>query len=213
MRVMTDTYELAGYNAGKIGFGRRPAVIVVDFQTAFTDPQYPLGGFKRIHDAVDQTAKLLDVARRNNVPVASCYTGYNSPKDMPFWKITAVQEQFFEDHACMAMDERIVDRKHDYIFRKSAPSIFFNTPLTTFLTKQGVDTVIVTGCTTSGCVRASVIDCFSHGFRTVVAEDCSGDPEEQPHRDNLRDMGRRYADISNLAECAAYLEENRKRNA
>lgn len=210
---MADTYERAGYNAGLIGFGRKPAVIVVDFQTAFTDPQYPLGGFKHIHNAVEKTAELLEVARRCNVPVASCYTGYNSAADMPYWKITAVQEQFFLDHPCMEMDKRIHDKDYDFVFLKTAPSIFFKTPLTTFLTKQGVDTVIVTGCTTSGCVRASVIDCFSNGYRTIVAEDCSGDAEEGPHRDNLRDMGRRYADISDLAECAAYLEDNRKRNA
>jgi maleamate amidohydrolase len=65
---------------------------------------------------------------------------------------------------------------------------------------------------TSGCIRASVIDSFSNGFRTVVPEDCSGDAEEGPHRDNLRDVGRRYADISTGEAVAAYFEENRKLN-
>lgn len=208
-----SSYEDASYNAGEIGFGSRPAILVVDFQTAFTDPKYPLGGFQRIHDARDRTAELLDVARRCNVPVASCWTGYKSRQDMPHWKIGAVHDQFYWDHPSMELDQRIHDPEYDFAFCKSAPSIFFRTPLDTFLTKQGVDTVIVTGCTTSGCIRATVIDSFSYGYRTVVPEECAGDAEEGPHQDNLRDVGRRYADISTLADVSAYLEDNRKRNA
>ncbi len=83
-------------------------------------------------------------------------------------------------------------------FTKSAPSIFFLTPLVNILTKNRVDTVIVCGCTTSGCVRASIIDSFSYGYRTIVPEECVGDMEEGPHRDNLRDVGRRYADVMKL---------------
>ena len=75
---MDDAYHEASYGECAIGFGERPAVVVVDFQTAFTNPIYPLGGFKHIHDAVKETAGLLDVARRCNIPVASCYTGYDS---------------------------------------------------------------------------------------------------------------------------------------
>jgi maleamate amidohydrolase len=83
--------------------------------------------------------------------------------------------------------------------------MFFQTPLITFLVKQDVDTVIVTGCTTSGCVRATVVDAFSYGFRVLVAEDCCGDADEAPHRSNLVDVGRRYADILNTDEVEAYL--------
>ncbi len=209
---MADAYEAAGYDSGRIGFGQRPAVLVVDFQKAFTDPQYPLGGFPMVHQAVENTAKLLEVARRCGIPVASCYTGYKSEEDMPYWKIVAVREQFYWDHPGMEIDPRVHDEDYDYVVRKSAPSIFFNTPIVTFLTKHGVDTVIVTGCMTSGCIRASVIDSFSNGYRTVVPEDCSGDAEEEPHRANLRDVGRRYADISTRDEVSAYFEEVRKRN-
>ena len=209
---MADMYQAAGYDNGNIGFGQRPAVLVVDFQTAFTDPQYPLGGFQRVHDALENTAKLLDVARRCKIPVASCYTGYKSEEDMPYWKIDVLHEQFLWDHPCMEIDRRVLDADYDYVVRKSAPSIFFNTPIVTFLTKHRVDTVIVTGCMTSGCIRASVIDSFSNGYRTAVPEDCSGDAEEGPHNDNLRDVGRRYADISTREEVSAYFEEVRKRN-
>jgi len=79
--------------------------------------------------------------------------------------------------------------------------------------KERVDTVIVTGCNTSGCIRAAAIDSFSHRYRTVIPEDCVGDLDERPHHDNLRDVGRRYADISDLASCVAYIEEWSQRNA
>jgi maleamate amidohydrolase len=210
---MADSYRKAGYEARRVGFGKRPAVVVVDFQKAFTDPQYPLGGFKHIHDALEETSKLLQVARRCNVPIASCYTGYQSFADMPPWKIDAIYEHFYLDNPSMELDERIHDKTYDYVFRKTAPSIFFQTPLTMYLTRNKVDTVIVTGCTTSGCVRASIVDSFSNGYRTIVAESCSGDAEEGPHRDNLRDCGRRYADIVTRAEVEAYFEDVRKRNA
>ena len=95
---------------------------------------------------------------------------------------------------------------YDVTFTKSAPSIFFQTPLMLFLTKQRVDTVIVTGCTTSGCVRASINDSFSYGFRTIVPEQCCGDQELQPHKDNLRDVGRRYADVLDVDEVIGYID-------
>ena len=79
--------------------------------------------------------------------------------------------------------------------------------------KERVDTMIVTGCNTSGCIRGSALDSFSHRFRTLVPEDCVGDIEEQPHKDNLRDIGRRYVDVTDLAFCVDYLERWGKRNS
>ncbi|MEC6999156.1 MAG: isochorismatase family protein, partial [Pseudomonadota bacterium] len=90
-------------------------------------------------------------------------------------------------------------------FIKSAPSIFFLTPLLTWLTKHNIDTTIITGCTTSGCIRASVIDSFSYGYRTIVAEDCCGDQDADAHADNIRDVGRRYADIMTCSEIISAL--------
>ena len=209
---MSDDYHKATYGDSEIGFGGKPAVVVVDFQLSFTDSQYPIGGFKHIHNAVDETAALLDIARKCNVPVASCYTGYNSSKDMPYWKIGAVREQFFLDHAGMELDKRIHEPSYDFVFSKSAPSIFFNTPLVTFLTKQCIDTVIITGCTTSGCVRASTIDSFSWGYRTIIPESCVGDADEGPHKDNLRDVGRRYADVVTRKDVEDYFENIRTKN-
>jgi maleamate amidohydrolase len=200
---VSDRYRDVGYGSFEIGGGRRPAVLVVDFQVAFTDPKYPLGGLPMIHAARDRTAGLLSSARARGVPVAACYTAYGSLADMPLWKVKAVREEFFYGHPCTAMDP-LIHHPDDFTYCKNAPSMFFQTPLIAFLVKQNVDTVIVTGCTTSGCVRATVVDAFSYGFRVLVAEECCGDAEEGPHRDALRDVGRRYADVKPLAEIEAY---------
>ncbi len=211
--MTTDAYQDIGYGKVEIGFGERPGVLVVDFQRAFTDRSFDFGNCDLVHRAVDNTARVLEVARRANIPVANCYTAYHSERDMPYWKITPVHESFYYGHPCTEIEPKTSDPDHDFIFCKTGPSIFFNTPVTTYLAKHGVDTTIVTGCMTSGCIRASIIDSFSHGFRTMVPEDCVGDAEEGPHRDNLRDVGRRYADIMTSDDVISYLEDVRKRNA
>ena len=210
---MIDAFEDASYGALEVGYGERPAVLVVDFQKGFTDPRFRMGRSPRIHAARDRTVELLEVARRCNIPVASCYVGWQSKKDLQYWKVAAVQEDFFDGSEAQHIDPKIADPSHDFIFKKCAPSIFFQTPIMPFLTKQRIDTVIVTGCVTSGCIRASTIDAFSYGFRTMVVDDCCGDPMQESHEANLKDMGRRYADIKQSADVLAYFEQVRGQNA
>ncbi len=203
---MTDSYTSVGYGAATIGGGRRPAILVVDLQLAFTDPKFPLGGLPLIHAARDRTSGLLDFARRRAVPVAACYTAYHSAEEMPHWKVKPVREEFFHGHPCTAMDPKI-DHPGNFTYAKTAASMFFQTSLITWLVRQSIDTVIVTGCTTSGCVRATVIDAFSYGFRVLVAEDCCGDADAAQHRANLADVGRRYADVLDRAAVEEYLKQ------
>lgn len=202
---MVDDYSRAGYGALSDGLGTKPAVLVVDLQLGFTDPRFPLGRLPMVHAATDKTAELLKVARRHNVPVAKCYTAYGSAADMPRWKVKPVRDEFYFGHPCTAMDPRIHDEHYDFTFSKSAPSIFFLTPLITFLAKHQVDTVLVTGCVTSGCVRASIVDAFSYGFRIAVPEDCCGDGEVAAHESNLRDCSRRYCEVTDSASMKKYL--------
>jgi maleamate amidohydrolase len=202
---VSDTYRDVGYASYEIGAGVRPAVLVVDLQVAFTDPKYELGSLPMVHAARDRTAELLPLARAKKVPVAACYTAYCSLADMPLWKVRAVREEFYYGHPCTAIDARI-DHADNFTYCKNAPSMFFQTPLITFLVKNSVDTVIVTGCTTSGCVRATIIDAFSYGFRVLVPQDCVGDADETQHRSNLADVGRRYADVTDSASIRAYFE-------
>lgn len=205
---MTDRYVEVGYGASEIGLGRRAAVLVVDWQLAFTDPRFELGGLERLHRARDETAKLLAIARASEVPVAACYTAYCSTKDMPLWKVAAVRREFFYGHPCTEMDPKIHDAR-DFTFCKNAPSMFFQTPLITWITREGIDTVFVTGCTTSGCVRATIVDAFSFGLRVQVVADCCGDAEAGPHEDTLRDVGRRYADLTSRVEAERWMRTKR----
>ncbi len=145
------------------------------------------------------------------MPVANCYVAFNNEREMPRWKVGAVADLKIGTPET-ELDPRIVDPAYDVVVRKTGPSIFFGTPVASFMAKEGVESMIVTGCVTSGCVRASIVDSFSHGFRTMVPEDCVGDHDAGPHHANLEDCGRRYADIVMADDCIAYIEEWRKRN-
>ncbi|MFK8016909.1 MAG: isochorismatase family protein [Gammaproteobacteria bacterium] len=195
-----NQFEKSGYGSLDIGFGDRCAVLVVDFQRGFTDPASRMGQSQHVQRAVDNTATLIAAAKARSIPVASCRVAWKNRDDMSYWKIDSLYDgSFFRGHPMTDIDPRIADPDYIFEFTKTAPSIFFRTPLPTWLTKHNIDTTIITGCTTSGCVRASIIDSFSYGYRTIVPEDCCGDMDEGPHHDNLRDVGRRYADVLSLS--------------
>lgn len=210
---MSDDYARRSYGDTQIGFGEKPGIVVVDFQLGFTDAQYPLGGAPLVMRALLNTERLLKAARALGVPVAVCNTTYMNEREMPYWKISAVRNTFLHNHPSVALDPRIYEPGYDLAVTKKGPSIFFQTGVADYFAKERVDTVIVTGCNTSGCIRASSIDSFSHRYRTLVPEDCVGDIEEGPHRDNLRDIGRRYVDVTDLATVLDQLETWRSRNA
>jgi maleamate amidohydrolase len=212
-RNAVDAYEKASYGELPVGFGEKPGIVVIDFQICYTDSKYPFGGAPLMMRALDNTAKLLEVARRANVPVANCYTAYMNKREMPYWKISVLYDLLRHDNPAAELDPRIYDPQYDLKICKKAPSIFFETGVANYFTKERVDTVIVTGCNTSGCIRGTALDSFSLRYRTLVPEDCVGDIEEQPHRDNLRDIGRRYVDVVDGAFCADYLERWARRNS
>jgi maleamate amidohydrolase len=208
----------AVYGRRKVGFGARAALLVVDFQRGFTDARFPLGRSALVHRAVENTAELMLVAKRNSIPTVACafsFGMHNPPS--AHWKvdITTITEQAEQSE----LDHRISSLKPEFLLYKTAPSVFFGTPLASILMRSSIDTVIVTGCITSGCVRASVIDAFSFGLRVHVPEDCVGDHDLAAHEQNLIDVDRRYADVSDLAavkafvECAASSGENRSCNS
>ena len=209
---MSDAFQNATYGAREVGYGERPAVLVVDYQRGFTDPAFTMGKSDRIHAARDRTVGVLEAARKANIPVASCTVGWQSQKDIQYWKVDALHEEFYIGSEALAIDPLIYDADYDFTFLKSAPSMFFQTPIVSFLTKHRVDTAIVTGCVTSGCIRATAIDAFSYGYRTILVDDCCGDPAQDSHEANLRDIGRRYADVRQSDEVMAYIDDVRGRN-
>ena len=209
---MSDIYAERGYGGRALGFGRKIGVVVVDFQRGFTDPEFQMGGGPMVDQAVRNTVPVMEAAKRAGLPVIACVNGYDSARAAPHWKIGPVFD-LLRGTPEVDLDPRIAAASPDVLLMKSAPSIFFATPAAAILTKERVDTVIVTGCITSGCVRASVIDAFSLGFRVMVAEDCVGDHDEAAHRQNLKDVERRYADIIDGATAIAEIERWMRANS
>ncbi len=191
-------YAERGYGDRAVGWGRRPGVVVVDFQRGFTDADFRMGGAPMIDAAVERTVDVMNAARAAGFPIAACVMGYDSPAAMPHWKIEPLREDLIEGHPSVELDPRIAAAKPDLVVMKGAPSIFFNTPVAPFLIKHGVDTVIVTGCITSGCVRATAVDSLQNGFRPIVVREAVGDRSQPAHEQSLLDLQAKYADVVSL---------------
>jgi len=150
---------------------------------------------------------LLQAARAKELPIMCCAMAYAIARVMPRWKITVMYNcEFFHDHPAVEIEPGIYVAAYDFKIVKSAPSIFFSTRAHAFLSKHGVYTTIICGCNTSGCVRASVVDSFSHGWRTIIARECVGDVEHGPQEANRIDMERRYADIVGVEDIITYID-------
>jgi maleamate amidohydrolase len=202
-----DPWLERGYGQRAIEPGKRPAVLVVDLQYAFTDPDFPLGGAPLIERAVEGTARVLEAARAADVPVFQTVVAWREDgSDIGLWPVKLpVLREVTLDSRWAQVDERLWDDS-DTLLVKKWPSFFHGTPLHSLLTSAQRDTVLVTGCTTSGCVRATTVDAFSNGFRTLVPEDCVGDQGRDAHESNLRDVHRRYAEVTTADEAVVYLE-------
>jgi maleamate amidohydrolase len=202
-----DPWVARGYGQGSIEPGQRPAVLVVDLQYAFTDPAFPMGGAKLVERAAEGTGHVLEVARRVGVPVYQTVVAWREDgSDIGLWplKLPLLREVTLQSRWAQ-VDARVWDDS-DVLIVKKWPSFFQGTPLVSLLTAARCDTVIVTGCMTSGCVRATVVDAFSYGYRTLVPEDCVGDQAREGHDSNLRDVQRRYAEVTSSEETIEYLE-------
>jgi maleamate amidohydrolase len=200
-----DPWVARGYGQSSIEPGERPVVLVIDFQNGFIDPRLPFGGSQLIERAVEHTVPVLEAAREVGVPVFHTVLAWNGPTDIGLWtiKIPRLIEITPESRSAQ-VDERLWDDR-DLLLPKRWPSMFNGTPLASVLTALQRDTAIVTGCTTSGCVRATAVDAFSSGLRTIIPEDCVGDMGRDAHDSNLRDVHRRYAEVTNSTEVLAYL--------
>ncbi len=209
-----DPWVARGYGQASIEPGERAAVLVVDLQYAFTDPAFPTGGAELVERAARNTARVLASARAAEIPVYQTVVAWRDDgADMGLWPVKLpVMREVTLDSRWARVDERLWDES-DVLLVKKWPSFFHGTPLFSLLTAANRDTVIVTGCMTSGCVRATVVDAFSYGFRTLVPEDCVGDQGVDGHLSNLRDVHRRYAEVTDAAEVIAYVQRIRRRTA
>lgn len=199
-----DIYKSQGFG-NLSGFGRAPALLIVDFTNGFNDPAQFGGG--NIADAIARTAGLLSAARAALLPIVFTRVVYaNDGSDHGVFCLKAPALRGLTESA---LSSQIVPELEpapgEHVIRKTQPSAFFGTSLAGWLVGKGADTIIVTGCTTSGCVRASVIDAMSYNFRVIVASDGVGDRAMGPHEANLFDMGQKYADLLTCEEIEAHL--------
>lgn len=182
------------------GFGRSAALLVVDFVNGFVDPEIFGGG--NIAEAVSATVPLLAFFRAANRPVVFTRIVYaDDGSDAGIWcaKVPRLRELTEKAHASQVVSE-LTPCPGELVIRKTQASAFFATHLAGVLLSKGIDTLVIAGCTTSGCVRASVIDAMSWNFRPVVAQDCVGDRALGPHEANLFDIGQKYADLLTARE-------------
>ncbi len=180
---------------GTSGIGRKCALILVDFVNGFVDVDQ-LGG-PHIQAAADQTVALLAYFRAQGLPIVHTRVVFSSDgADVNIFalRVPPLQKLTEEANASQIVSQ-LEPLGGEWVIRKQSASAFFETGLAGWLLQRGVDTAVITGCTTSGCVRASVVDAMQHNLRTLVISDCVGDRALEPHAANLFDMQQKYADV------------------
>lgn len=207
---MSDAQTREVYERARLGqsvlLGQHPAILVVDFSCGFTDPECAMGS--DLSAEVQATKRLLDVARDRALPIIFTTIGYEpNLKDGSLWlqKAPALAELQIGGH-WVEIDPRLERHEEETVILKKGASAFFGTNMTSILISQGVDTIILCGATTSGCIRATAIDLLQYGFPTLVPRECVGDRAQAPHEANLFDINAKYADVVSLEETLTYLD-------
>lgn len=199
-------YDARGFGH-TIGFGKSPAILVVDMIVGFTDPNSPLGA--ELAPVVSAIVQLLAIARKKAIPIIFTTVAYDDTEPQParvFMTKVPSLTQLKVGSPSVEVDERLNRSAGEPLIVKHFASAFFGTNLAPLLVGAGSDTVVVTGCTTSGCVRASVVDALQYGFRPIVPAEAVGDRAKGPHDANLFDIAAKYGDVLPLGDVARYLE-------
>ena len=208
-KTARQLYEAVKANPARarFGFGKRLAIVNIDFQQAYTRPDlFPKTSYVTDPRQIEYTNQISALARRAGMPVIWTHVAYkadagdagvwgtrtNTPDSLQNIKYESERHQF---------DPRVeIDEAVDLVYTKRMPSAFFETPLSSYLVWHRVDTLVITGGSTSGCVRATAVDSLSHGYRTIVPEECVADKHESYHFANLTDLQLKYADVVSVSE-------------
>jgi maleamate amidohydrolase len=193
---------------GRVGFGRRPALLVIDVNLGFTDPTSPL--VCELDGVVAAIGRLLDEARRVQIPVVYTtvsYTEGDKTAAAAFIEKVPALLTLEAGSRWVEIDPRVAPLPHEPVLNKLFASAFFGTALSSLLAAAGCDSVIVTGASTSGCVRATAVDALQHGYRPLVPRDAVGDRNPSAHEANLYDIHAKYGDVVSVDEVVAHLEE------
>ena len=205
--ALTADYARAGFGT-RLGFGDRPALVMVDLARAYLDPRSPLF-LASGEAALAVNRRLADAFRAAGLPVLFTRVVYQpgGADGGLFYRRVRSLACFEEGNPLGEFDPRLAPRAGDHMVTKQYPSAFFGTALATTLRVLGCDTCVVTGFSTSGCVRATALDALCHGFRPLVAADGCADRDPEVHHGNLFDLDQKYADVLSSAEvferCAA----------
>jgi maleamate amidohydrolase len=197
----TEEYYAARGFGTRVGFGSRPALLVIDMTRAFCDPSYRVGA--DLTPTIEAIEPLLEASRAAGVPVFYTTVAYRADGGdggVFLDKIPSLRDLRLEDPATSEFDPRLAPAQGDTVIEKKFPSAFFGTSLASMLVTRGIDTLVLTGCSTSGCIRATAIDAVSYGYRVVVPEEAVADRVPGPHYANLFDINAKYGDVLPLAE-------------
>ncbi|MCG1004971.1 MULTISPECIES: isochorismatase family protein [Halobacterium] len=200
----TEAYYADHDFGGEVGMGKRPALVVIDLIEAFTNPETNLGA--DFDAVVAQTERLLAAFREHGYPryfTTIAYEASYGDAGRFIEKVPALRELELGTDA-VTVDDRLDPRDDERILLKKYASAFFGTDLATELTTHGVDTLVLAGVTTSGCVRATAVDSLQHGYRTIVPADAVGDRADGPHRANLFDIDQKYGDVATTDDVIEY---------
>lgn len=195
----------------RIGFGKKPALLMIDFMQGYILEGAPLFA-PGVVTAVAESVELLASARKHNIPVVHTNIRYHPGHfaDGGMWVIKApVMKDMVEGNPLAAFCEQVLPNADEVVISKQYASSFFGTSLASMLHAQGVDTVVLAGCSTSGCIRATAVDAVQHGFRTIVVRECVGDRHPAPHEANLFDIDSKYGDVVGKHEAMAEFEKQR----
>jgi maleamate amidohydrolase len=200
-------YERGGMGVGMVGYGARPALLIVDMTYGFVDSAYPLGHSQTGWPAAESIIRLLACARDSRVPVI--YTKGKpgkTPMECGRWKGGgAAGHPLMREPRANEIVEPIAPRDGEPVIPKTFPSAFFGTDLMSYLVYANVDTIILAGMVTSGCVRSTAIDAFSYNFQVIIPQECVADRGQTSHKVALFELHMKYADVVPMAEAIGYL--------
>jgi maleamate amidohydrolase len=202
---LDGNYARAGYHH-RLGFGERPALILVDFVQAYFELSSPL--YAGVDDALASALRVLAVARAARIPVVYTNVVYHpgGADGGIFYRKVPALKSFEKGNPLGAWPKGLAPVDGELVISKQYPSAFYGTSLAATLASSKIDSLIITGLTTSGCVRATCVDACSAGFIPIVVRDACGDRAEEPHEANLFDMNAKYADVVGEAEAIGYLK-------
>ncbi len=194
--------------AQRIGFGKNPGVLVIDFSSSFTNPDQPLGAY--CDPEIEETNRVLKESRAKNLPIFFTTVSYNDAtlEDAGIWSLKMKGlRTLMVGTPGVEIDSRLNRQPYEPIIVKKYASAFYGTDLLSRLVAKKLDTLIITGITTSGCVRATAVDAVQMGFRPMVVKEAVGDRSKAAHEQSLFDLNAKYADVVAVDEVLDYLRQ------